>query len=241
MNEHNSQLEIQKKVFERIRGGGAAHMHSRTYFVARIALTAAVALLTLAVSAFVLSFIVFSIHESDEQFLLGFGSRGVATFFALFPWLSLVADILLLLLLEWLLQGFKIGYRFSLLSVFIGVLAVSTVLAVVVDLTPLHKTLLDRADSGRLPVGGEMYESIRDSHQDQGVFRGTVTSVQGSQFVITHSDGDHDADDGTQTVIVPPDVALDFSLHVGDRVYVLGSLTNGVVQARGIGVLTADQ
>lgn len=238
MNEHDLQQKIQKKVLERVRGGGA-HMHTRAYFIARVVAAAAVAVLALLVSSFVLSFVVFSIHESGEQFLLGFGGRGLATFFSLFPWLSLIADIAILFLLEWLLQGFKLGYRVSLLGVFLGVLISSAVLAALIGLTPVHSMLLDRADRGELPVVGEIYESIRDSHGDQGVFRGTVTSMQGDQIVITHNDADHDADDGTWTVIVPGNGVP--PLQIGDRVYVFGNSNGQVVQAYGIQKLSPDQ
>ena len=214
-------------------------MHPKAYFIFHIALTMAVAVGTFILSALVLSFIVFSVHESGEQFLLGFGGQGIATFFAIFPWLSLIADIALLFLLEWLLQGFKLGYRFSLISVFAGVLVLSALLAVLVGLTPIHRTLLDRADKGALPLIGGMYEGIRDSHQERGIFRGTITSVQDNQIIISHDDGDHDADDGTQTVVLPQDGAV--QLQAGDRVYVFGNAGGGVIQAFGVQKLSDDQ
>lgn len=237
MNDQNLQQEIKDKVLERIKSG-KAHMHPRAYFVAQIIVTAGVAVLALALSAFVLSFIIFSIHESGEQFLLGFGGRGVATFLMLFPWFSLIIDLAILFLLEWLLQGFKFGYRVSLLSVFFGVFILSALLAVVVDLTPIHQMLLDSADKGDLPVVGGLYESIRDSHDSQGVFRGTITSLQGSEITITHNDGDHDADDGIRTVVLPQNAP---PLQVGDRVYVYGSGSGGQIQAYGVELLSPDQ
>jgi len=238
MSEDNLPQEIQQKVFERIRGG-KARVHTRAYFAARIILTAAVALLALAVSTFVLSFILFSVHESGEQFLLGFGGRGVATFLALFPWLLLIADIVLLFVLEWLLQGFKWGYRFSLLSVFLTVLILSAALATLLSFTPLHRALLDRADRNDLPVVGNMYENIRSSHGAQGVFRGTITSIRGNEIVITHDDGDHDEDDGTWTVTLPQRGVP--ALSIGDRVYVFGSSNGQSVEAYGIQMLSPDQ
>ncbi len=238
MSEHNRQQEIQQNVLARIRGG-AAHMHSRSYFVGRVAVTITAAILSLSLSTFVLSFILFSIHESGEQFLLGFGTRGAATFIGLFPWVPLMVDITLWFLLEWLLQGFKIGYRFSLLSIFLVLLVSSTVLAVVVNLTPLHGMLLNRADRGQLPIIGGMYESIRDSHQAQGIFRGTVTLIDGNTIVITHDDTDHDRDDGTQTVVVPDGQAS--TISVGSREYVFGSFDGRVVQAYGVQTLSPGQ
>jgi hypothetical protein len=229
---NNTNNSIQEQVLQKIRAG--APMHSREYFIAWSALTALVALLALMASVVVVSFVAFSIGESGELFLLGFGERGLAVFVSLFPWGLLVFDILLLLLLEWLLQNFKLGYRISLLNIFIGIFMLSIVGAALVNLTPLHQTLLQRADEGTLPVFGDSYESIRESHHDQGVFRGTITSLEGNTFVIAHDDRDRDEDDGTHTVVVPPGIATE-PLMVGQRVYVLGTTTaNGTIEAYGV-------
>lgn len=230
MNHQNTEQEIQNKVLARIRGG-TVHMHSRAYFVARVGAVAVLAVVALALSAFVLSFIIFSLSESGESFLLGFGKSGIVTFLTLFPWLTLGADIAILLVLQWLLQGFKFGYRVPLLGVFLAALVASGVLAALVGLTPVHQTLLDRADRGELPVVGSVYESIRESHADQGVFRGTVTSVQGNEIVISHDDQDDDEDDGTRTVILPENNETEF--HEGDRAYIFGTDDGEVVEAEG--------
>ena len=237
MNKTHLELQIQNGVLEKIRAG-QVHMRPRIYFVARLMLTLLVAILALVISALVVSFVFFSVHESGEQFLLGFGSRGILTFLLLFPWASLLLDIVTLLVLEWLLQSFKFGYRISLLAVFLGIFACSTILGILVTLTPLHSVLLNQADQGVLPVIGEMYESIRDSHADRGIFRGSIRSIQGNKIVLVHDDRDHDSDDGMQTIILPANYP---PLNVGDRVYVFGSPSGGVIQAQGIKKLSPEQ
>jgi hypothetical protein len=237
MNEDSMQQNIQAKVLERVRE--RAHMHPRAYFVARLVLTLGIATFSLLLSVFVLSFIIFSVHESGEQFLLGFGGRGLTIFLTLFPWVALVADIMLLFVLEWLLQGFKIGYRFSLLTLFAGIAGVSVFLAIIVDATPLHSLLLDRADRGDLPFAGEMYERVHDSHRELGVFRGTVTSVGNGSVVISHADNDRDEDDGSWTVMLSPQRAA--GIHVGDRLYVFGTSSGQTIQAYGVQPMSSDQ
>lgn len=238
MSEQDIQQNIQQKVLERLKQGGV-RMHSRAYFAARVLLAGAISLVILLLSAYVLSFISFSIHESGEQFLLGFGMRGVGTFFALFPWLATLIDIVLIAILEWLLQSFRFGYRVSLLMLFGIVLVASGLIASAIALTPLHGTLLGLADKGDLPVMGEVYESVRDSHEDQGIFRGSVTSIQGNEIVITHNDGDHDADDGIRTVLLPAGYST--PLSIGDRVYVFGTATGTAIEAAGVELLSPDQ
>ncbi len=155
MNENDLQQKIREKVLERIKRG--VPMRSRAYFVVRAAASAVVSLLVLALSAYILSFITFSVHESGEQFLLGFGGRGLQTFFVLFPWLPTTLDIVLILFLEWLLQGFRFGYRLSLATLFGAVLVISTVAAALISATPFNGQLLGLADRGRLPIIGQVY------------------------------------------------------------------------------------
>ena len=237
MNKTHLELQIQNGVLEKIRAG-QVRMRPRAYFIARLTLTVLVAVLALVISTFVISFVFFSLHESGERFLLGFGNKGILTFLLLFPWASLLLDIVVLFVLEWLLQSFKFGYRISLLMIFLGIFACSTILGILVTLTPLHGALLNQADQGLLPVLGEMYESIRDSHADRGIFRGSIRSIQGNKIVLVHDDRDHDSDDGIQTIILPSKYP---SLKVGDRVYVFGSLSGGVIQAQGIKKLSPEQ
>ncbi len=237
MNKTHLKQQIQNGVLEKIRDG-KVHMRPRIYFVARFALTILIAVFALVISAFVISFVFFSVHESGEQFLLGFGSKGILTFLLLFPWMSLLLDLVTLFVLEWLLQGFRFAYRISLLTIFLGIFACSTVLGILVNLTPFHGVLLNQADQGALPIIGEMYESIRDSHASQGIFRGSIRSMQGNKIVLVHDDYDHDGDDGVHTIILPSNYP---PLKVGDRVYVFGAPIDGVIQARGIQKLSTEQ
>jgi uncharacterized membrane protein len=228
----SSSPDIKTKVLEKISHGDV-HRRSKAYFVAQIVLIVALLAVAFALSVFVLSFVIFSVRESGEQFLLGFGRQGIVTFFILFPWVALVLDTLLLVAIEWLSRSFKFGYRIPIARALLGVLALALLGGIIVDLTPLHGMLLSRADDNELPVVGEWYESIHESHKDQGVFRGVVTAAQGNGFTMTHDDGDHDADDGTWSVIVPAGFDVT-AIAVGDGVYVAGNVVQGVVQAYGV-------
>ena len=229
MNDNTKQ--IQERVLARITHGEVA-MHSRAYFALRVASAALLSLVTLVLSVFVLSFVMFGVHESGEQFLLGYGLRGLTTFISLFPWFLFVIDIAFILLLEWSLQGFKVGYRLSLMTLFLAVFAGSAVLAFLLALTPLHPALLDRADRGELPIVGDLYERlIRTPHEGEGIFRGTVQSVRDGHIVVDCSDGDRDTDEGLRTIVLPQGAP---AFSVGERVYVFGTSTGQTVEAYGI-------
>jgi len=224
--------DIKKSVLEKITRG-EVHMRPRIYFIIKIISVIVVAALALFASALVVSFAFFSIHESGELFLLGFGARGLTTFLSLFPWGALIVAILLIVLLEWLLKHFRFTYRVPLLNMIFSGLFLVILIGLLITVTPFHAMLLDKADKGELPIVGELYESIHMPHEDQGEFRGVVMSMSSSTLTITHNDNDADADDGTRTVVVPANFDTS-QVKVGDRVYVAGDMASGTVSAYGV-------
>jgi hypothetical protein len=240
MENENSHNSIRQAVLDKIKSGKVRKL-PRAYFILRVIATILVSLLLLVVSAFVFSFMLFSFHESGEQFLIGFGFEGILAFLMLFPWALFTLDILLLLILEWLLQGFKFGYRIPLLNFGVGIFVASFVVGGLINLTPVQSILLQRADNNQLPLVGDAYEHIFDRHEDQGVCRGIVTmvNVPGNPggFIMQHNDRDHDTDDGQFIVTLAPGVPAP-QVVVGDRVLVFGHPNNTQhVEAHNVQVL----
>lgn len=227
-----SDRDLQNEVLEQIRKGQVP-MRPKLHFVLQLAAIVALSVVVLALAVFVLSFIIFSVHESGEQFLLGFGQRGIVTFVMLFPWGTFVVLLAALVLLRWLVRHFRFGYRIPSLRA-LGLLAiVAGGLGFVLLRTPLHPYLLGQADRDSLPVIGAWYERIHDSHALEGVFRGRVASIETDSFQLTHDDRDRDADDGDWRVYPPAGFDLS-TLSVGERVYVAGDIVAGTVHAYGI-------
>ena len=228
--------DIKNKVFEKIRKGNI-RIKPRIYFVMQVVLLVALSFLALALAVFIMSFVIFSLQESGEQFLLSFGHRGILTFLVLFPWTIFIIDILLFVIIEWLLRRFKFGHRIPVLYIFATIIGVAFIFSVIINFTQFHSFLLNKADNDELPVLGKWYESIHDSHAAQGVFRGNIISIQNNTFVMSHDDKDLDADDGTWTISLPSGSDI-LNLHIGDNVYVAGNVTGGIVHAYGIQVFT---
>jgi hypothetical protein len=220
MSTNPSKNSIQQAVLEKIRAG-KVHRLPRIYFIFQIIAVLVVSMLLFVSAAFVISFILFSYHESGEQFLIGFGWQGIILFFKFFPWLLSFITILLTLLLEWLLKGFKFGYRMPILKIFTGIVVTSVLLGILISLTPLHTLLLYKADQDDLPIVGPAYEQIFDSHEDQGISRGVVMSVATSSFVIKHDDRDHDPDDESISVLITPGSNLTIP-QINTRILVFG-------------------
>ena len=235
MNDNNPTPSIQQSVLDKVRKGNVRR-HTRLYFLLRIFATSFVGALALLTSALTISFILFSLHESGEQFLIGYGLRGIGVFLTLFPWISLVLAIVFITVFERLLRGFKFAYRMPVLHVLSAVTAASILLGILINLTPLHTSLLRVADQGGLSIIGNAYERIFDSHEDKGICRGEVTSVEGDTFVLHHDDYDRDADDGTSTIFVAPNTGSPMP-HVGDRVFTFGNGKDGCKNPQHVDIL----
>lgn len=211
-------------------------MRPRVYFILRAVFIGIGALCILAGSLFALSFVFFNIHESGVRFLLEFGEQGLVAFLKLFPWVFLLLFLILLVALELVVRQYTPAYRFSLLRIFLWVLVVGIAGSTFIGFTPLHASLLSAADTDHLPVLAPLYKQVHESRVTHGVYRGDITSVTESTFVISHNDTDRDSDEGTWT-IVPPKGFNRNTLKVGKKVYVAGRLQNGVVYAYGIRLL----
>jgi hypothetical protein len=223
---------IQENVLQKIHAR-AISMHSRAYFAFRTAAVSLTALSVLALSLFLVSFIFFSINASGTGFLLEFKEQGFMAFVSLFPWTIFLWVLILLIALEVLLRYFKFSYRVPLLRTFLWVVIISIAGSILISFTPLHSLLLSEADSDNLPVIGPLYTQIHNSHQEQGVYRGIVTSIATSSFVISHADTDRDSDEGSW-IIQPPSGFNLSTLSMGEKVYIAGRLQNNIVYAYGI-------
>lgn len=235
MNQTPNPDSIQQSVLDRIRSGSVTR-RSRAYFVLCMASSLALMLALLVVSALVVSLALFSIQEGGEQFLLGYGLRGVQIFFALFPWTLLLLDLALIACLELVVRGFKKTYRIPLLAIFFYLFVASVAAGAVISSTPLHDALFHRQRAGGLPVLSRAYEHVLDRHDEKGVFRGVVTAIATSTLTMVHDDVDQDHDDGKYEVRMPHGWNP-MSVKTGDRVLIFGQPRPGGLEAEHAQVL----
>jgi hypothetical protein len=233
MNEN----EIKKNILDKIESG-EIKMQPKTYFVLKIVMLVVIAILILITSAFLLSFIFFSISVSGRLFLLGFGTRGLTVFFLTFPWWILFIDIVFVIALEWLLKRFQFGYRNPIIYTLGGVMLLTLAAAYGIESTSLHGRIAEVERSRPVPVVGAFYSQIVRPPHEMGVFRGVVTSVGSSTFVLENSDQDMDADNSTTTlsltIFLNPSIGTTTWLRVGDTLLVAGDRTGSQIHIYGI-------
>lgn len=233
MNE-NENNNIKNLVLEKIQTGKIS-MRPRFYFMLKVVALIFISVLTLLTSSLLVSFIIFSLVSSGKLFLFGFGLHGFLMFFLLFPWPLLLIEIALILLLEWLIKKFKFGYRTSLSRLVFVILLISIAISVMIVVTPFHKGLQHRAEKRGLPFVGDYYRGIRRPLPSEEIFRGTVSSVGTSSFLLNQI---IDVGDGTSSkiyvVTMPFRVPKNVMPEVGDTMFVAGHLLpDNIVQTYG--------
>jgi hypothetical protein len=225
---------LRDNIFKKIKAGEVT-MKPKYYFYSKIALLVFVIFVTLLTSAFLVSYLIFSLQVGGHFFLLGFGAKGLYEFFVLFPWLILIIDVCLLLFLDWLLKSFRFGYNSPIIYLFLGTFVVITGMGTLLTFTPFHDTLMRRAEGGRdlpPPMNG-IYGGVRRSHSEQGIFRGIVVSIDKDSFIIEHNDYDMDRNNGQIRVVVPATTDITKMIKIGDEVFVAGDATNSEIHAYG--------
>ena len=224
--------DLKSKLLDEIQKGELS-MTPRAYFVLKLIALSIVGVGILLVTIFIFNFISFSLRASGETALLSFGTRGIGTFLFYFPWLLLVVDITLILLLQWLLRNFKFGYRIPVLYLVLGLIFGAAVFGFAVDTaTPFNDRLHDSREHLPQPLQG-FYEGAR-GHQPKGsgICRCTIITIDGNVLVV------EDARDATSTitVILPEDDyhATTSGLNIGDVIFIAGDEIEGVIRAFGV-------
>ena len=216
-------------------------IYPKIYFFLRAMLVAVVAVLILIISIFIFNYVFFSLRVSGRGDLLNFGPHGLSLFLAYFPWLLFVADLALIIMLEWLLRHFRFGYRNPILYLLLGIFAVTISAGYFINrATNINDTLLRQADKNALVAPfDEIYESVRGSHvADQGVCECQIMKMNGN--IITAQD--INSTSGIPlTVILPAGYNIPPSVQVGSVVFVAGALSpSNTMQAFGLSPLATS-
>lgn len=237
MNEKN----IKKEVLEKIESGKIS-MKPRFFFVFKLVSLMVVSIFVFLISSFLVGFIGFSLIASGKLFLLGFGLRGLLIFFLIFPWTLLMVEIVLILLMEWLIKQFKFGYRSSLSMLVLMIIVVSIGISVIINSTPVHEFLLKRAERRDLPTFfGDYYGNIRKPAPGQDIFRGVVSDVGTSSFVLNQAEDISKGIYNQKYFVVLPSNFSEQVPEFGDTVFVAGRLfPENMIEAFGLQIFNSS-
>ncbi len=228
--------DLKQKVLDQIQKG-QVKMRPRVFFLFQVIALSFLVILIFLISVLLVSYMLFLVKTNGSLLLLGFGKRGLYEFFLVFPWLILIVDILLLFFLDFLLKKFKFGYHSPIIYLFLGTMVVIVVSGSLPTFSSVHGNFMRKAEHQNLPIAGSFYQDIRFSHQEKGIFRGEVISLQNNSFIIKSRTHDLDQKEVLVKVIFPLNISTTSLVSIGEEVFVAGDLVDGEIRAYGIGKL----
>jgi hypothetical protein len=235
MNDNNEINSIRDNILKSITDGRVT-MRPKWHFVLRAILLISGIVLAVLALLYLISFIIFILHQTGSWFVPSFGLHGINEFLISFPWLIVLVAAIFLILLEILVRRYSFGYQKPLLYTTVGILILVTIGGFVVAATPLHRSLFDSARNEHLPFGGGFYKQFGTPHRDS-VAIGSITQVSDTGYTI------EDRRDMTFKIIISdgtnfPD-GRDF--QVGDSIAVFGDRTDNIIQAVGVKKVTGTE
>ena len=234
METHKPENNLKEGILKKIRSH-EVFMKPRSYFIVRVIALALVLGAILLISIFLCNFILFSIRISGHEPLLGFGPRGLFVFAKLLPWTLLTADIILILLFEWMLRKFSFGYKGPVLYLLLGLVVLTGSISFIIDRgTPFNDRLMRQQNERGLPYPlNNFYQHARRPHlPGESVCRCTITSIEGNTLTVINTDA------GTTTlkVMIPTNNprATTTNLKVGEEILIFGDASDGFINALGV-------
>lgn len=211
---HSQKISIHSKMFFRLR------LLAFTLLIIGICIT----------SILLCSFIMFVIRMSGQSDFIGFGSQGVLLFFALFPWILFLIDVIMIGLLGMLMRHTSFGYKIPGIYIVGMVLAIIVISGYVVDSkTSFHKDMLFRADKKQLPLFEGAYIRVRRAPPTgYGIYRGVVVLREGNMLYIDIDDATGLATSSSVSIDITNDPRAPH-IEQGDSVFIAGKIVNGVV------------
>jgi hypothetical protein len=203
-------------------------MRPKWYFVAQAGLIIIAATMLFLLLLYVVSFIIFALHQDGAWFAPHLGFSGWSLFFTALPWGLLLFSLILLLLLANLLKRYTFVYHQPVFYLLIAFIVIVTLGGFFVAATSLHKGLSHYAENN-IPFLGSFYEN--ETALPASVHRGEIIAFTNNNggFVIENEFG------ATSTVVAAAGVVFVGDLNIGDTVLVFGPQQDGgVITAFGI-------
>lgn len=177
---------------------------------------------------YLISFIIFILHQTGTWFGPEFGGAGWFALFRSLPWLLIFFCVVFGAALFILVERYSFVYERPVVYIVFGIVITALVGGVVVAETPLHQRLFNDAEHDELPapMDGLYVDYAAPPPQTSEIRRGIVIATTTDGFIM------EDTNSETSTVIVGYEVPL------GSQVVVFGERTaSGTIQAIGLEVI----
>ena len=176
---------------------GKVKMRPRWQFILQAALLLTGAAILLFALLYLVSFIIFILHETGAWFVPAFGMRGWFALFLRLPWTLIGLVVIFIVVLELLVRRYAFAYHRPLLASALTIVGIVLIGGALISATRFHSQLFDFARHNGLPVIGGMYRGYGMPGFDD-IHRGQIVAMTTGTFVFQEDDGD------TSTVILTP-------------------------------------
>lgn len=218
---------IQERVLTQIKQQ-RVRMLPHAYFMARTVAAIVLSVLVLVCSVGVCNYLLFSIRVSHHMPLLSMGWYGIDMFVFFFPWKTLLADAVCVVILQRIVRTFKFGYRIPLLYILVATAVLVVVIAGLVDAARASDDILHRGYETHVPIVSDLYG---DAHEPQNPEHGICPCTVLTVATDTLSLGEQRPDGSERTIIATVPPSFDTSnVHVGDHIFVVGTYDHGVLR-----------
>ncbi len=217
---------LKQAVMDTIKTGNVS-MHSKMHFIIRGTLLVAGFILLLAVSLFLVSFVVFLLRTNGLLGIAHFGMDGLASLLFSLPWLILLLVILVFITLELLASHFSFVYTRPLVYSILGGSIVIVCGGVLIAHSTIHEQMF-RLNEIR-PIPGINYIYKQALVTPEGVLIGIISSSSASFIDITARNGS-----STRVAVIEKTRRPPIPFTAGDSVVVMTKKENGVITAIGI-------
>lgn len=219
---------IKNVVLEKILQGDVT-AHSKTYFFLKNTLLVSAIIITSLFLFFVVSFIIFTLQESELWYLPMFGFRGVQVLLGNFPWVLTLIVLFFIGILEILVSRYGFAYRRPLLYSALAVIFIVISTSFLVRLTPLHDAIYSRIEKGGMPMARPLYDEYAKP-KTKDFYPGTVIEITGSGFTIERPDKTLLQVNVTDRTKMAPG----FRIYPGGRLLIIGKQKNNIVEAEAV-------
>ncbi len=220
--------DIQQKLLQKIKAG-EVKMVPRWHFVLRGLLWGAVTVVVAIIAVYLLSFVLYALHQSGLAFAPLFGWMGIMMFIVSSPWLLIGVVGIFLFLLYILVSRYSFSYQKPLVYSIVGLVLFVIAVSSLIQETNLHEKAGEFVERHDIPGLAPMYKEISE-RPPKDITRGTISEFTDNGFVFATEAGE----EYTVTYNERTRFPVDTELAVGDAVMVFGPIQENTIEAFGV-------
>lgn len=221
-------MNEQEKLLQKIKAG-EVKMVPRWHFVLRGLLWGAMTIVVAIIAVYLLSFVLFALHQSGLAFAPLFGWMGIMMFIVSSPWLLIGVVGIFLFLLYVLVSRYSFSYQKPLVYSMLGLVLVVIAVSSLIQSTNLHQRTGEFAKRHGVPGLEHMYKGVTE-RPPKDITRGTISEFTDNGFTFTNDAGE----EYTVTYNERTRFPVDTELATGDAVMIFGPIQENNIEAFGV-------